>query len=297
MVRTDSSSTFAAFTTQYLGSLSLGTCSTFCTGHLLNQRFLRYKVFSKLRHLFHACQVPFDYSWEWHTHRISRVCQDHSYRLSFSCPTVCGINWTNSTPQRTSQATEADSGLCRIGANTGNFHLQVSAQLPRWVDRQWELHQQTLQTSGHMTWDPKEIADAIRPLRALVRGPADHFPNSLFVACPVYYHQLLRKTFGDPAVFQPCKNGTARIVQHLRQDFATRHPELQVYDWAFQWNKGLPTARDPTQRIQTIQKGTADHRVHEMLAHQGEFISGYRIVFRHADTVSPRFYVERLILS
>ena len=94
-----------------------------------------------------------------------------------------------------------------------------------------------------MTWDPKEIADAIRPLRALVRGPADHFPNSLFVACPVYYHQLLRKTFGDPAVFQPCKNGTARIVQHLRQDFATRHPELQVYDWAFQWNKGLPTAR------------------------------------------------------
>ena len=83
-----------------------------------------------------------------------------------------------------------------------------------------------------MTWDPKEIADAIRPLRALVLGPADHFPNSLFVACPVYYHQLLRKTFGDLAVFQPCKDGTARVVQHLRQDFESRHPELQVYDWA-----------------------------------------------------------------
>ena len=83
----------------------------------------------------------------------------------------------------------------------------------------------------------------MRPLRTLVLGPADHFPNSLFVACPVYYHQLLCKTFGDPAVFQPCRNGTARIIQHLRQDFESRHPELQVYHWAFQWNKGLPTAR------------------------------------------------------
>ena len=36
-------------------------------------------------------------------------------------------------------------------------------------------------------------------------GPADHFPNSLFIACPV--HALLCKTFGDPSVFQPCRNG------------------------------------------------------------------------------------------
>ena len=130
--------------------------------------------------------------------------------------------------------------------------LQVSAQLPRWVDRQWELHQQTVQTSSHKTWDPKAVAQAVRPLRALVLGPADHFPNSLFIACPVYYHQLLCKTFGDPAVFQPCKNGTARIVQHLRQDFGSRHPELQLYAWACQWNKGLPNARilvsDPGRR-------------------------------------------------
>ena len=29
--------------------------------------FYDTKSFSKLHHLFHACQVPFDYSWEWHT--------------------------------------------------------------------------------------------------------------------------------------------------------------------------------------------------------------------------------------
>ena len=87
------------------------------------------------------------------------------------------------------------------------------------------------------------VAQAIRPLRALALGQADHFPNSLFIACPVYYHNLLCKTFGDPAVFHPCKNGTARIVQHLRQDFENQHPDLQVYDWVFQWNRGLPNAR------------------------------------------------------
>ena len=137
------------------------------------------------------------------------------------------------------------------------LETQVSAQLPRWVDRQWELHQQTLQSSGRATWDPKTIADAIRPLRTLVLGPAEYFPNSLFVTCPVYYHQLLRKTFGDPAVLQPCRNGTARIIQHLRQDFESRHPELQ------------------------------------MLAYKGEFIPGHGIVFYHANTVSFRFHIER----
>ena len=29
--------------------------------------FYATKFFSKLRSLFHACRVPFEYSWEWHT--------------------------------------------------------------------------------------------------------------------------------------------------------------------------------------------------------------------------------------
>ena len=59
---------------------------------------------------------------------------------------------------------------------------QVSAQLPRWVDQQWELHQQALQASSRTAWDPKAVTQAIRPLRALVLGPADHF-SQLFVHC------------------------------------------------------------------------------------------------------------------
>ena len=70
--------------------------------------------------------------------------------------------------------------------------------------------------STSRAWDPKEVAQAIRPLRALVLGPADHFPNSLFIACPVHYHKLLCKTLGDPAVFQPCKNGTRTLRTNTR---------------------------------------------------------------------------------
>ena len=116
-------------------------------------------------------------------------------------------------------------------------------KLPRWVGEQWRLHQETLQGSGKETWYPHEVGQAIRPLRALVLGPADHFPNSLFIACPVHYHKLLCKTFGDPAVFQSCRNGAARIIQHSRQDFENQHPDLQVYSCAFQWHRGLPNAR------------------------------------------------------
>ena len=45
----------------------LGTCSTFVQATFASKGFYATKFFSKLRHLVHACQVPFDYSWEWHT--------------------------------------------------------------------------------------------------------------------------------------------------------------------------------------------------------------------------------------
>ena len=84
-----------------------------------------------------------------------------------------------------------------------------------------------------------------RPTSSCFSTRAGGSLSQLSVQClsSFFYHQLLCKTFGDPAVLQPCKNGTARIVQHLRQDFGSRHPELQVYAWACQWNKGLPNAR------------------------------------------------------
>ena len=44
--------------------------------------------------------------------------------------------------------------------------------------------------------------------------------------------------------------------------------------------------QDLAERIQTIPQGTTDYCLHKVLAHQGKFISGYRTVFHHADSVS-----------
>ena len=95
MVCADTSSTPSAFTTQYLGSLSLGTCSTFCTGYFLNQRFLRYKV---LQQALHACQVPSDYSWEWHTQES--VVYARTTHIGFRSAAQLYVGFTGQTTHR-----------------------------------------------------------------------------------------------------------------------------------------------------------------------------------------------------
>ena len=70
-----------------------------------------------------------------------------------------------------------------------------------------------------------DIGRVIRPFRVLVLGHADHFPNSLFIECPVHYHKLLCKIFRDPDIFL-YRNGIARIIQYLHQDSENQYPDL-----------------------------------------------------------------------
>ena len=120
---------------------------------------------------------------------------------------------------------------------------EVTKDMSSWVDKQWMLHVAALRQDTQSAWNPKQVKEATRLFAGLVLGPADHFPHSLFVACPVHYHKLLCRSFGDPTVFMPCRNGAGTIIQHLQREFEDQHPELQSYKWAFQWNRGLPTAR------------------------------------------------------
>ncbi|OLQ12718.1 hypothetical protein AK812_SmicGene3312 [Symbiodinium microadriaticum] len=39
-------------------------------------------------------------------------------------------------------------------------------------------------------------------------------------------------------------NGTGTIIQHLQREFEDKHPELQCYKWAFQWNRGPPDPQE-----------------------------------------------------
>ena len=120
---------------------------------------------------------------------------------------------------------------------------RIKSVLQAWVQEQWRRHEESCQDQRNGHWTPREVQQALGPFRHLIRGPADHFPNSLFVSCPVHYHELLIRTFGDKQVFRPCCNGTVSILRCLRQDFEQRHPDLRLYKWSFQWEAGLPVAR------------------------------------------------------
>ena len=138
-----------------------------------------------------------------------------------------------------SQVLAALTNWCKRWKLPSEFVKDMSS----WVDKQWMLHVAALRQDTQSAWNPRQVKEATRLFAGMVLGPADHFPHSLFVACPVHYHKLLRRSFGDPAVFMPCRNGTGTIIQHLQREFEDQHPELQSYKWAFQWNRGLPTAR------------------------------------------------------
>ena len=112
-----------------------------------------------------------------------------------------------------------------------------------WVQEQWNIHEQSLPASRVQSWSPQAVSQAIKPMRHLIRGPADHFPNTTFVTCPYFYHTLLVRTFGDSAIFQPCPNGTSLVTQQLQHDFQVLRKDLKPYAWAFRWEWGLPTAR------------------------------------------------------
>ena len=70
-------------------------CSTFCTGYFLNQRFLRYKV---LQQALHACQVPSDYSWEWHTQES--VVYARTTHIGFRSAAQLYVGFTGQTTHR-----------------------------------------------------------------------------------------------------------------------------------------------------------------------------------------------------
>ena len=123
---------------------------------------------------------------------------------------------------------------------------EVTTDMSFWVDKQWTLHVAALRTGPHPVWNPKQGKEATKSFAGLVLGPADHFPHSLFVSCPVHYHKLLCRSFGDPAVFMPCRNGTGTILQHVQREFEDKHPELHVYQWAFSVEQSPAHSQDPS---------------------------------------------------
>ena len=109
MVRADTSSTLSAFATVSWIAF-FGYVLDFLYRPLFSTKgFFATKFFSKLRHLFHACQVPFDYSWEWHIQES--VVYARTTHIGFRSALQLYVGSTGQTvlPERACQATKADS--------------------------------------------------------------------------------------------------------------------------------------------------------------------------------------------
>ena len=73
--------------------------------------FYGTKFFCKLRQLFHACKVPFDYSWLWHTQESVVYDSHDTSGISRRCSTVHWIHRTDCSSQGACEETQVDSAI------------------------------------------------------------------------------------------------------------------------------------------------------------------------------------------
>ena len=131
------------------------------------------------------------------------------------------------------------------------FHYQATEQFEKWL-RKWRLPahlQQYWQYFLNQQWKlfreqhgpTHRRQSQLRQLLSLfIATPANHFPNSLLLMCPVQYHILLQKTFGDTTVFRPSHLGAEEIVTNIQENVPSWIKKQ--YRWGLNFQYALSTA-------------------------------------------------------
>lgn len=97
----------------------------------------------------------------------------------------------------------------------------------KFVTDQWPLHLRSARSS--VTW--KEVRKIALEFKDFVIHCIDHRPYHTWIFCPVLYHQLLMKTFGDPATYTPLRTPPVALPD-LSLHCIPKHL-LQRYPWGF----------------------------------------------------------------
>ena len=97
-------------------------------------------------------------------------------------------------------------------------------RLPAHTQHQWNLHLHLLwqeherhlhQGNDTRIQQARRVHTEIRMLRRYVLCPADHHPHQTFISCPCHYHHLLKKTYFEAEVFEPCQVGPMTLRDRL----------------------------------------------------------------------------------
>ena len=127
---------------------------------------------------------------------------------------------------------------------------QATIQFEQWLKRwrlpgdlqqcwQYFLRQQWDSFSERETWT-QPVGQLQRLLSPFVVTPADHFPHSLLVMCPQYWHALICQTFLQPEVFVRCLQPADDIRRNIRL-FLPGWIQEQ-YAWGLNFQAALSTA-------------------------------------------------------
>ena len=127
---------------------------------------------------------------------------------------------------------------------------QATIQFEQWLKRwrlpgdlqqcwQYFLRQQWDSFSERETWT-QPVGQLQRLLSPFVVTPADHFPHSLLVMCPQYWHALICQTFLQPEVFVRCLQPAEDIRRNIRL-FLPGWIQEQ-YAWGLNFQAALSTA-------------------------------------------------------
>ena len=132
------------------------------------------------------------------------------------------------------------------------FFHQNTFQFEKWL-RRWKLRRDliqywqaflqdcwNLQLDSGQLYTQKRIRQARQRIDGLIASPADHFPSSLTLHCPVQWHNLLCKTFQDTSVFHLCNVDSATILKNIQYDLPGWITDR--YPWAFDFHLSLSKA-------------------------------------------------------
>ena len=111
-------------------------------------------------------------------------------------------------------------------------HLQQYWQY--FLNQQWKLFREQHGPTHRRQSQLRQL------LSLFIATPADHFPNSLLLMCPVQYHILLQKTFGDTTVFRPSHLGAEEIMTNIQENVPSWIKKQ--YRWGLNFQYALSTA-------------------------------------------------------
>ena len=151
------------------------------------------------------------------------------------------------------------------------FHYQATEQFEKWL-RKWRLPahlQQYWQYFLNQQWKlfreqhgptHRRQSQLRQSLSLFIATPADHFPNSLLLMCPVQYHILLQKTFGNTTVFRPSHLGAEEIMTNIQENVPSWIQKQ--YRWGLHFQYALSTAYLLPKPTRQFEKACPSSRAH-----------------------------------